>query len=197
MGMPAYASPHWTAADVRDLMVESRPWPRYELLDGELLVTPAPAAAHQVAVGELFLVIATYCRRMRIGLAVLSPADLELLPDTIMQPDVFVVPPGTFPKDVTPAWSYIKALVLAVEVLSPSTVRTDRVSKRDFYLANGVREYWIVDLDARVVESWTPERSRPVLCRDELVWQPEGASEPLSVSLPHFFEERCGLPRLL
>ena len=69
---------------------------------------------------------------------------------------VFVVPTGIPTAGPAAAWSDVKSLLLAVEILSPSSLRTDRVVKRDFYLANGVAEYWIIDLEARVLERWTP-----------------------------------------
>src|SRR5688572_26834253 len=147
MGMPALTKHRWTAADVRVLMEESRHWPRYELLDGELLVTNAPTLAHQCAVSELLTRLRSYSFEQDLGVAFVSPADIELAPESIMQPDVFVVPKHMFAADDPSRWADVKSLLLAVEVLSPSTMREDRVRKRDFYLANHVAEYWIVDLD--------------------------------------------------
>lgn len=111
-----------------------------------------------------------------------------------MQPDVFVVAKELLlGKDVT-GWSDIRWLLLAVEVLSPSTQRQDRVTKRDFYLASGVREYWIVDTDARVIERWTCDRTTPDLRRSELVWHPDGAARPFTLDVQAFFEEQVLLP---
>ena len=197
MGMPALSKHRWTAADVRALMDESRHWPRYELLDGELLVTNAPTAAHQIAVTELVHRLRTYLEREPIGIALVSPADIELAPESIMQPDVFVVPNEMIPADDPLSWPAVKALLLAVEVLSPSTMREDRVRKRDFYLANRVDEYWIADLDARVFERWTPERDRPDLRRDELVWRPRGSKTPSLLDVRAFFEGNKGLRRVM
>ena len=185
MAMPV--SRHWTSADVRELIQEDRPWPRYELLDGELLVTPAPRGPHQTAAAELLLLLRPYAYDRRIGVAFLSPADLELRPGTIMQPDVFVVPNGSVRvvgRDHE--WSDITSLLLAVEILSPSSLRTDRVLKRDFYLTNNVQEYWIVDCDARVVERWRPEQETPELLRETLTWTPR-PGEPLLIDLPALF----------
>jgi Uma2 family endonuclease len=61
-------------------------------------------------------------------------------------------------------------LLLAVEVLSPSTARYDRLTKRRFYQQQGV-EYWIVDLDARIVERWLPGSDRPEILAEHLAWQ--------------------------
>jgi len=196
MSMPAL-SRRWTAADVRELIQEDRPWPRYELLDGELLVTPAPIKHHQFAVGRLHLLIGNYCEQHGIGVALMSPSDIELVTETIMQPDVFVVAEELLAEPVSKEWSDITWLMLAVEVLSPSTQRMDRVHKRDFYLANGVREYWIVDLDGRVFERWTPDAARPTLHREWIEWHPAGASGPLRIDVADFFLRGARLPRIV
>jgi Uma2 family endonuclease len=186
MGMPAITR-RWTAADVRALTTEDRAWPRYELIDGELLVTPGPRTAHQFAITELLLLLCPYVEAMSIGLTLPSPSELELKPGTITQPDVFVIPAETRIAGDAIEWPDVKSLVLAVEVLSPSSLRTDRVKKRDFYLENGVEEYWIVDLDARVVERWRPEQETPELLRDQLEWAPRGGA-PLVIELPAYFD---------
>jgi Uma2 family endonuclease len=197
MGMPAVARHRWTAAAVRELIGESRPWPRFELLDGELLVTPAPNTPHQWAVTDLLLAVGAYCRREGVGIPFVSPADLELAPESIMQPDVFVVPGEAVPADEPLAWPHVRSLLLAIEVLSPSTQGQDRVKKRDFYLAHHVDEYWIVDLDARVIERWTPERETPDLRRDRIEWRPRGASAPMMLDVREFFARNKGLKRIL
>jgi Uma2 family endonuclease len=140
-------------------MDASRAWPRYELLSEELLVTPAPGGSHQIDVLEIAMLLEDYLQREPIGVVVTSPADLELLPGTITQPDVFVIPSDTRIAGDILQWSDVRRLLLAVEVLSPSSVRVDRVEKRDFYMKAGVDEYWVVDLDAQVVERWTPADS--------------------------------------
>jgi Uma2 family endonuclease len=197
MGMPARQSRRWTAADVRSLIQESRPWPRYELIDGELLVTPSPSTVHQRAVGAIHVLLHSYCESEGFGEVLLSPADIELIPESIVQPDVFVVPGNSFPEDEVPRWTHVRSLCLAVEVVSPTSMRQDRVIKRDFYLTNGVEEYWIVDLDARVVERWLPDSERPEILREVLVWQPAPAREALEVVLEEFFREKCRLPRIV
>jgi Uma2 family endonuclease len=187
MGMPRVHR-RWTAEDVRQLMDESRPWPRYELLDGELVVTPAPGVSHQVAVGELFAALHSYLEREPVGMALASPADLQLLPEQIVQPDVFVVPfRSVADAERSASWKDIQALLLAVEVVSPSSARTDRVEKRDHYLDAGVPEYWVVDLEGRAVERWVRGRERPEVVRGELAWTPAGTETAFAIDLPGFF----------
>jgi Uma2 family endonuclease len=196
MGMPAVER-YWTPADVRELMDETRPWPRYEVIDGELLVTPAPGNRHQLVVGELLWMVATYLEGERVGVACLSPADLELRPGSITQPDVFVLPTGVpAPAEETDGWENVRSLLLAIEVISPSSVRTDRVTKRDHYLDVGVPEYWIVDFEARAFERWSAAQQRPQVARDRLEWRPAGATKPLVIDVPRFFERIAELARL-
>jgi len=190
MGMPAIQR-RWTTADVRDLINESpRHWPRYELIGGELIVTPSPGFPHQTAAMELLFTIRPYLVEQHIGLPMLPPADIELVPGTITQPDFFVLDPHSVADTVEmPKWADFKRLFLAVEVISPSSVRTDRIVKRDFYLDAGVPEYWILDPVARMIERWTRDQETPEVCRSSLVWLPEGAKSPLTIDVPTFFEE--------
>jgi Uma2 family endonuclease len=186
LAMPAIRR-RWTVADVRKLQSEERAWPRYELIGGELLVTPAPRPVHQIVVGEILVLLREYLDREPVGIVLMSPADLELVPETITQPDVFVVPADTRVTGELLEWPDVKSLLLAVEVLSPSSVQADRVVKRDFYCDAGVPDYWIVDLEARVVELWTPTSETPEIHRDRILWSPRGTSA-LVVDLPVLFE---------
>jgi Uma2 family endonuclease len=187
MGMPAIRR-HWTTADVRALNDESPGWPRYELIDGELIVTPSPGNEHQIAVSAMLNQLYNYLELEPIGVVFTSPADLELRPGTITQPDVFIIPVGGAPTKEAWTWSDVRRLLLAVEVISPSSVRTDRITKREYYMDVGVPDYFIIDIHARIIERWSPERETPLVLRDQLVWQPAGATQPLSVSLPAFFD---------
>jgi Uma2 family endonuclease len=184
--MPAETGRRWTAREVREL-IEAAPLatPRYELVDGELLVTPGPHPMHQRAVGELIVALSAYLQLERIGHVIPSPSDVELEPEFITQPDVFVVPMAEWrrvAKDEPP----IRQLLLAVEVLSPSSSRHDRVRKRPLYQRN-VPDYWIIDLDARLFEHWTPRDDRPAQVTETLVWQPDGAATPFMFDIRAYF----------
>jgi Uma2 family endonuclease len=85
-------------------------------------------------------------------------------------------------------WSFMKSLLLAVEVLSPSSTRADRFTKRRLYQEVGVPVYWVVDADEHFVEVWTPDTKFPHFEREELTWHPAGAQEPLRISLPELFK---------
>ncbi|HKN65737.1 MAG TPA: Uma2 family endonuclease, partial [Gemmatimonadaceae bacterium] len=160
----------WTAYEVRALM-EASPahWPRYETIDGELIVTPAPRLAHQLVLELLRDVLKPYIKSQELGLVLGAPADLELEPDTIVQPDLFVVPAALgHPRN----WEDVTALLLAIEVLSPGSRRHDRTTKRRFFQRVAVPEYWTVDLAAQVVERWRQGSKRPETATVTLLWQP-------------------------
>jgi Uma2 family endonuclease len=187
MAMPNLVERYWTAEDVRALPEDGN---RYECIDGALLVTPAPRYAHQYVVGGLCVALHPFVEASGLGVCLMSPADIELFPGTTVQPDVYVADakPGGKIRD----WQDIATLRLAVEVLSSSTARRDRGIKREFYQRAGVNEYWIVDLDARLVERWTPSSERPEILRETLRWAPAGAAEPLEIDLPRFFAKVLG-----
>lgn len=186
MHMPATRR-HWTAAAVRGLPDDGN---RYELIDGELLVTPAPRWSHQRAVGELYYRLRLYLEQERVGEVVTSPADIELEPDTIVQPDIFVVPPsGGKPLS---EWPDIKDLLVACEVLSPSTARYDRVTKRRFFSRAWVLEYWVVDPDGELFERTLHGDEKVEIISEELIWHPPGAAAPFVLSVPEFFEKVRG-----
>ncbi len=187
----------WTAAAVRALTRDDRAWPRYELLDGRLLVTPAPRSIHQFAIAELVAVLFAYLERNPVGVVLTSPADIELRPDTIMQPDVFVIPITTPVSGDALEWSDVKSLLLAIEVLSPSSAHEDRKAKKDFYLANAVDEYWIMDVDGRAIEVWRPGQTATILLHDRLEWSPKGCATALIVDLPAMFDRIESKRRLL
>ena len=181
MGMPQ-ATHDWTAEMVRALPDDGN---RYECVDGELFVTPAPRLLHQRAILTLTRLLHDYVSRHRIGELLFSPADIEFDAKTLVQPDLFVAPmiEGRRPRN----WPEIHELLLAVEVLSPSTARADRQVKRRKYQRQGVPEYWIVDLDARLVERWRPGDERPELLEERLAWQPVPDVPSLVIDLSVFF----------
>jgi Uma2 family endonuclease len=191
MVMPAVSPKRWTAQEARELN-EKNPllWPRYEVIDGELLVSPGPRPVHQLAVLELAIRLAAYTKPHRLGQTLTSPADIELEPDSTLQPDVFVVPWAVGHK--LRRWSDVTGLLLAVEVLSTSTARYDRVTKRRYFSRNDVPEYWIVDCDGRVFERWRPGDERPEIISERLVWTPLDVTEPFELDVPGFFAEVHG-----
>jgi Uma2 family endonuclease len=189
MGMPALEVRRWSADDVRALPDDPRN--RYETVDGVLLVSPSPAIRHQYFQTELLIAIGMYLKEQRVAVVVSAPSDVELDPFTLMQPDVYSMPliDGRRPQEtdgnVTP--------LLSVEILSPSTSRHDRLIKRP-RLQRAAIECWLVDLDARLVERWTPDADRPEIVIERLTWMPPGATAPFELALQPLFADVLGSP---
>ncbi len=143
---------------------------RHELLDGEHVVTPSPRFVHQLVLGEVWEHL-----RDAVGdrddIDVLSsPADIYLGPRTLVQPDLFIVSVDS-ERRANIAWKDVSTPLLAVEILSPSTASRDRGKKRRIYLEAGIEEYWIVDIDARLIERWCIGNERPEIVDGELRWE--------------------------
>lgn len=186
MGM-AHATHGWTAEMVRALPDDGK---RYEVIDGELFVTPAPSWRHGDAVLALVRRLDPYLREHRLGHLKIAPQEVEFDPRNLVEPDLFVVPlvGGRRPL----RWEDVRRLQLAIEILSPSTARADRLRKRALYQRERVPEYWIVDPDARVVERWRPDDERPEILDARLEWQPDPTASSLLIDLNGYFAEVWG-----
>ena len=186
MGMPDVAKV-WTREEVLALPEDGN---RYEMVNGELLVTPSPRPLHQIAVGVVNDGLRPYVREHRLGTVLSSPADLDLGAGQLLQPDIFVI--RTTDGLPLREWAQAGIPLLVVEVLSPSTARYDRTTKRRRYQQSGVPTYWIVDVHARLVEVWTPSARSPAIVDDTLAWQPAPSAPPLTIDLPTCFREVWG-----
>ena len=184
MAMPAPSQLEWTAEMARALPEDGN---RYEVIDGELLVTPAPSQRHQRAMELLYLALAPYARGSHLMHAHFAPCEIEFSPARAVQPDLFVVRlmDGKMPADAELG----RAVLLVVEGLSPTTARYDRRKKRPMFQSEGVPDFCIVDIDARVIERWRPEDVRPEIVTDVLTWQPFSEYSPLVVDVNAYFAE--------
>jgi len=180
MGM--VAPRFWTADQVRALPEDGT---RRELVHGTLLVTPAPSAWHEEVSLRLLEEIRAWLRLTPVGHAFGSRSDLSWgHEDILVSPDLIVVPL----EDARRLdWTALRTVLLVVEVLSPSSLRTDRIIKRRLYQERGVAHYWIVDPEAQIVEIWRPGDVFPRIERDEITWQPAGAPSPFSLRLAQLF----------
>lgn len=134
----------WTVADLAGTPDDGL---RYELVDGVLLVSPAPSNRHQIAVGELHVLLRDACPAdCRVMLA---PTDYQPTDRRSLQPDLLVARRA----DVGDA-PISAPLVLAVEVLSPSTRSVDLLLKHGVYAESGVQAYWVVDPLVPSVRAW-------------------------------------------
>lgn len=120
---------------------------RYELLDGILIVSPAPRPRHQEAVASLLVVLRQAAPRDLLVLT--APLDVALTNDTVLQPDVLVARRSDFSERDLPT-----APLLAIEVLSPHTRRFDLLLKRDRLQTAGCPSYWAVDVDEPSIIAW-------------------------------------------
>jgi len=186
MGMPAQRTrSHWTEAEFYAARDAAPPGERWELVDGEVLVTPSPRWVHQRIIVRLLTPLAAYVRAQRLGEAFVSPLDVKLERGLVLQPDLLVVPAG----ELRQRDDVVRHLRLAAEVISPSSARHDRVTKRPAYQRNRVPEYWVLDDRARLIERWRPEDERPEIVSELLTWHPDGATEPFTLELGAFFAE--------
>ena len=181
MGMPAATPP---VATIEDLLALPEDGLRHELLDGEHVVTPAPTYGHQDVLSRLLAALLEALRGQERLKLLTSPADIVLGPRTLVQPDLFVI--RIDPAAPPTSWRDVGVPVLAIEILSPGTAARDRGAKRRIYQRAGVSEYWIVDLDARLIERWTPSDVRPEILDRQLTWAPDDAPL-LSLDVPALF----------
>jgi Uma2 family endonuclease len=186
MGM-APPQTRWTAAMVRALPDDGF---RHEVIDGEHLVTPAPSWTHQRAVRELVRRLLPYLEEHGVGELLFAPGDIEFDEYNMVEPDLFVLPRGdvTIPR----AWEDVRELLLVVEVLSPSTARTDHVRKRRLYERHRVPEYWILDVDRRVVERWRAGEEVGTVFTERLTWQSDPNVPALPIELGDYFRDVTG-----
>lgn len=174
---------HWTADDL-DLLPDDGN--RYEVVEGELFVTPVPARAHQAVADAFHSRLRAYVMAHRIGRAFFAPGDVHFDANNRVQPDIFVEPRRATGRPKS--WRDAPWPVLVVEILSDSTARRDLGPKRELYERAEIAEYWIVDIEDRTVrvirkgESDLPDH-------DRIEWRPAGTSDSLVIDLPALFRE--------
>jgi Uma2 family endonuclease len=163
---------------------------RYEIIDGELLVTPSPRYWHQLVLLALASRLRPYVRSLGLTLLI-APADVRVSRKTQVEPDMFVLPESSV-IDHRTQWIKMRGLLLAIEALSPSTADVDRGKKRALYLAHGIPEYWIVDVDGCTVDVWTDDHAEARRETKSLRWQPVVGRRALTIDLVAVFAEARG-----
>jgi len=160
---------------------------RYELLEGFVLVTPAPSYAHQVVATRI-----VHALMSTLGpdgpARVVAVGAIQQGERTQLQPDILVCP-AEFPP--TADWRDMHGWWLAVEVLSPSSRVYDREVKRGAYLMLGVEEYWLVDPVQCSVEVWTRDRLESRIVMHRLAWRPAALDREIMVDLDTIFRDLC------
>ncbi len=166
----------WTYDDLFDLPDDGN---RYEILHGELLVTPPPAFGHERVGTKLLVELIRWCEA-HTDWTVLPRGGVYVSQTNWFEPDVVVYPASG---DGVTDWRALPVPVLVVEVLSPSTRKRDRHRKRPVYLAHGVPEVWTLDPTTLEIERWTTASEFPEPMGDPIRWVPRPDVPPFELPL--------------
>ncbi len=137
----------WTYEDYAALPADGR---RYEIVNGVLVMAPAPTPEHQDIVGEIYVALRAYVKLAGLGRVFMGPIDVQLSPENTFQPDLVVLLNAHLERVTEKKIS--GAPDLAVEIASPSTAAYDRLTKYEKYAQAGIPEYWLVKPTRRAVE---------------------------------------------
>jgi Uma2 family endonuclease len=175
MAMPA--TEFWTIEQLDRLPDDGN---RYEVLDGELLVTPGPSDIHDEFVSWLIMELVPFVAAN--GLGRVSGRGVVQLRGSQLEPDLTVRATGPLR-----GWKHAPLPILVVEVLSRSTRNRDLGKKREFYTSSGIAEYWIVDREDEVIIQIRGADEQRVA--SVLRWSPPGTSEMLDIDVARMFAE--------
>jgi Uma2 family endonuclease len=175
---------HWTYSDYARFPDDGN---RYEVIDGEVLVTPAPSTRHQHVLFTVAIALRQYVERWKLGV-ILPDVDLLFVTGQFLRPDVLFVPNSA--KGGITDRGVEEAPGLVVEILSPTSSSIDRVKKPRRYSDFGVPEYWVVDPEEEVVWVWrfAAGANAPVRLTERVSWSPRGAGDPLVIELNQLFQ---------
>ena len=163
----------WTLEELHGLPDDGN---KYELVDGELYVTPPPNTDHETILARLSRILEPYVARERLGF-VYHPRSVFRIGGSEVEPDLIIRQPP--PGERTP-WEDMPLPILVVETFSPYTRRRDVGVKYDFYMRSGIAEYWMIDPERMTITIARPGEEDGIV-GDALVWHPAGASEPLTI----------------
>jgi Uma2 family endonuclease len=131
---------------------------RYELIDGQLLMAPAPDTWHQDWLGDLYSLARSFVKKNKLGRLFIAPVDVVLDQENTVQPDLVFVAANNL--GIIQRRAIFGTPDLLVEFISPSSVRRDRYEKMKLYARFGVKEYWIGDAANRSLEILTLAKGR-------------------------------------
>ena len=175
----ATAIKRWTLEELHSLPDDGN---KYELVRGELFLTPPPTPGHETTASRLARILEPYVAKHQLGF-VYRPRAVVRFEGSEVEPDLMVRQPPAAPNV---RWEDMPVPILVVEIISDSTRRRDRGPKRDFYMDAGVAEYWIVDENAATITS--VRKGKPdLVVHDQLIWTPATADAPLAVDLSQVF----------
>ncbi len=159
---------------------------RYEVIAGDLYMTPAPRMPHQEIVSELLARLRTFASEHRLGKVYAGPVDVLFAEGDYLEPDLVFVREDRR-RDIVKDRGIEGAPDLVVEVLSASTASRDRGLKRQRYAWFGVPEYWVVDADAKQIEVYRLNEA-PRVERERLVWSPIAGGPELVIPVQDVLE---------
>lgn len=123
---------------------------RYELLEGELIMVPAPTTVHQRISRKLEVALDEFVKKQDLGEVFDAPCDVFLDDENVVQPDILFIAKER--SDIITEANIKGAPDLIVEIISPASAYNDLVRKKKLYARFGVAEYWLVDPGEKTVE---------------------------------------------
>ncbi|MEQ1857469.1 MAG: Uma2 family endonuclease [Longimicrobiales bacterium] len=184
MSRPTSLPTEWTYSEYARLPDDGY---KYEVIDGEVCMTPSPGPPHQNVAGNLYVALRSYVKAHALG-RVIWDIDLLFVSGQYLRPDMLFVPKARLDGITDRGVESVPGLV--VEVLSPHSRLIDRVRKPPRYRDFGVPEYWVVDPIERAVEVYRlGSVSVPEVLRDTVRWQPDLAVPPLEIPIAELFED--------
>ena len=175
----------WTLSELHRLPDDGN---RYELVRGNLFVTPPPSYGHQRIQSVLAALLQPYVAAHGLGSVCFPRSVIRIGADTEVEPDLMVRP---VPQPLPKSWDGAPVPILVVEIASDTTRRRDRTEKRKAYVDAPIPEYWIVDDDRRTVRVVRPGEEDADIST-WLTWQPVGASEPFTLDIVGLFRTALG-----
>jgi Uma2 family endonuclease len=182
----ATTSKRWTLDELHSLPDDGN---KYELVHGDLFVTPPPTDDHETVLARLSRLLEPYVAANHLGYlyhprAVFRRNGSETEPDLMVRQTRAARSVHERTRD---DWDDAPTPILVVEVISPSTRRRDHEHKRAFYMESGVPEYWVVDAARREVRIVRLDQA-DVVVTTELIWHPSGVAESLLLRVERLFE---------
>ncbi len=169
----------WTLRDLHSLPDDGN---KYEVIHGDLFVTPAPSVDHEAIISRLASILQPYVQVNGLGMIFYGHAVIRHRKSEV-EPDLMV---RAGPQKRRMKWEDLPLPILVVEVISPTTRRREHEQKRKFYRELGIPEYWIVDPENDSIRVVKPGHDDEVTAA-RLTWHPRGASAPLNISVPELF----------
>ena len=170
----------WTIGDLYSLPDDGN---KYELIRGQLFVTPPSTVAHETIAARLHRLLDPYVAANGLGLIYRPRAVVRIADDTEVEPDLMVRQPQDVPDA---SWAGAPLPILVVEIASDSTRRRDRMYKRSLYVDEGIEQYWMVDGEDRTVRIVRPG-AEDVTMHESMHWHSAGIAAPLVISLADIF----------